>query len=758
MGMLDSIIQKGEDLTNEAVDWTSSTLHSAADSASKVVQTVENKAAAAGSAVKTVVHKVEDAAVSVGQTVKKDLTSDSDKLSASSQKMSAKSQTSEDSGHGALATIESFGSSVLSTTGKVLTALGHEAENIGLGTELMTVLFPAGALVPLAINTWKDLSSGNTLAIDKKGTAAQQIQRSGFEITNSGGTGGDGKLDLNNLFKEASGQTSSGGGPGAFDQVTAQQWQAILPVLTAPINDASKPQVARTAATGSSDTGLPDAQVGPNGIDFSGDKVAPTTSDAGKEKGDGKVTVVNGVVHYSDSGVKVAAKDGQFTAQQADGYTFKSDGSGGRLVYLHGQEIFDLKADGTRVITLASGVTVTASADGKNVSVDAAGQKQNFTLDQLHKQIDLPVGQTGIALASDNFATASKTRADTGNQVTRGTDYVSIKGTNFTSIIKYTGEALVYSGDEAVHRHVDGSYWYQKGKDGLEQKFDPSNIASVTTNADLQNAVRQLVGLVDQGNGQIAEQAVTLGQGVVQTQVSNKKSGTTATIKVDSQSSSVTVSNPTDSSTKAVVTYVSTPESPEVKIQVDNQTVGSLKPTDDEIVVTTPDLVSTKEETTVSDGSVIHNDGSMELSSGIKVSRQGDIKLKDGTVIGHDNIIHFANGKTVDANQLSDQISATAAQAQGILASVSTGGGAVTIDQIIALECAIGQIGGLIDALNQLGDLSVVTSLSGCQASLETALDGAKGKFNQQSGRNFITNSSTTSEENARKYAFLTAA
>jgi len=736
MSLLDSIVKKGEDLASAGLQMGSDLVHAGADLLQKGEQ-----AAVSG------LHTVENAVVNnVVKPVEKAVTALAEPAEHLGEKLV----------HEAYEALKVIPKAVVQAM----------CEPVGL----ISAIIPGAALVAIGFNTWRDLTNGSTVKVDQTITAEQELKASGLSVSASSADGK--KLDLNGIFQRAESgtvsatvtdgrvvaknDTTGGGGadagaikPGgtqapdrgsssdssaAFNLISRSEWASILPDLTAPAVDA--PASARNTGTDQTTTQLPKADVGQSGIDFNAKGSAP-----------GKLEIVNGTVFYRNSEASVEAKNGHFSVEQSNGYTFKDDGNGGRVVYHNGVQVYDQHKDGTREFSLPGGVKLLALGDNLTV-VDDKGKTEYLTRDLVNQALEHRVGRFRVQQTAEQFTAALARKLPSSQTVMLGADFVELEQGPATAIIRDSGEAFAYTDTEVLHRDANGKWYYKATKTAPEKEIKLADLSSTTSDAALIALAQKVDQLIGNGNAEIAGQQMQFRRGRIQTNLRDLEANQSATLLVTNNESAIT-----DNSTG--LTWTRQANSHDSKLSLAGKQLATVTDGKDD-KVTTAEVISTNEKTTVADGSVIHKDMSMDLSSGIHVSPKADVRLADGTTIGHDGIVRTAQGDTINSQAIAQQINNTMAAAASALASVGSGSG-VSMARIIELESLLGSVNGLLAMCSSVpAEISLANNLAAFSGRLESTISTAKDNFTKQSGRQFVEEQNGASKSNYNRFAFLT--
>jgi hypothetical protein len=730
MSWLDSALKKGEDLASAAVQTGSDLLNKGADLLHQTEHAaVQDLHAAEAAVTNNVIKPVEKAVASLGEPV------------------------------------EHLGDKLVSEAYSALKALpAAVVETVTSPVGLLGAILPNAALVSIGYNTWKDLTNGSTVKVDQSLTANQELKQSGVDPDRTTSTAN--KLDLNGIFQRAESEASSsgtgrrypttgGGGaaagraeigttrPGAtgdaasaFNLISRRHWAEILPNLTAPLPDATGQPSG--SATGDRANGLPRADVSSTGIDFTGN---------GNDQG--KLEIVNGTVFYRSAEANVEAKNGHFTIDQANGYSFKDDGNGGRVVYHNGTQVFDLHKDGTREFALSGGAKLLAQGENLTV-VDNKGTEQHLTRDLVDHALEYRIGRFHVRQTAEQFAAALAKRLPSSQTVILGSDFVELDQGNATALIRDTGEAYAYTDNEVVHRGADGKWYFKATKNGTEQAINLSDLSSKTSNAELIALTTKVNQLIGNGNAEIAGQRLTFGSGRIRSDLTDDTTGKTATLLASHNESSVT-----DNSTG--MTWSRAAGSIDTRLTLAGKQLATITDGHDD-KVSTPEVVSTNDKTVVADGSVINKDMSMDLSSGIHVNPQADIRLNDGTTIGHDGVVRTAQGDAINAQAIAQQINTTMAAAAAAMASIGSGSGGASMAKIIELEQLLGSVNGLLALCNASAvEFPLATNLMTLSTRLTSTIDVAKDNYNKQTGRQFVETQAPSRQSRSQSFAYLTA-
>jgi len=709
MSWLDSALKKGEDLASATLQTGSDLLHKGVDLLHQTEQAaVQDLHAAETALTNNVVKPVEKAVAAVGEPVEH-----------LGEKLVAEAYSAI----------------------KTVPAAVIEAATQPLG--LLGTILPNAALVAIGYNTWKDLTNGSTVKVEQSLTANQVLQHSGLVVDDKVSTGT--KLDLNSIFQRAESDASSagtgnhkqtGGGGGdtaAFSVISRSRWTEILPELTAPLSPAS----SRTSGGGDRASSLPKADVGTTSIDFTGKGHDP-----------GKLEIVNGTVFYRSAEANVESKNGHFSIDQANGYSFKDDGSGGRIVYHNGNQVFDQHKDGTREFDLSGGVKLLAQGENLTV-VDNKGHEQHLTRDQVDQALEFRLGRFHVRQTAEQFAAALAKRLPSSQTVVLGSDFVEMQQGDATALIRDSGEAYAYTDTEVVHRGADGKWYIKTTKNGPEKEIKFDDLSSSTSDSQLVALATKVNQLIGNGNAEIAGQRLSFGPGRIQTDLTDDDTGRTATLLASHNESSIT-----DNSTGLVWTRLA--GSTDTRLSLAGKQLATVTDGHDN-KVTTAEVVSTNEKTIVADGSVINRDMSMDLSSGVHVTPQADIRLADGTTIGHDGIVHTAQGDAINTQAMAQQINATMSAAAAALASIGSGSSSMSMAKIIELETLLGSINGLLAMCNSIpADFSLATNLQAVGTRLESTINLVKDNYNKQTGRQFAETHVPPMQSGSQSFAFLT--
>jgi hypothetical protein len=716
MSWLDSALKKGEDLASAAVQTGSDLLNKGADLLHQTEHAaVQDLHAAEAAVTNNVIKPVEKAVASVAEPV------------------------------------EHLGDKLVTEAYSALRALpAAVVETVTSPVGLLGAILPNAALVSIGYNTWKDLTNGSTVKVDQSLTANQELKQSGVNPDRTTSIGN--KLDLNGIFQRAESEASlsgtgrryptaggggaTGDGASAFNLISRKQWAEIMPNLTAPLPDATgQPS---NSATGDRANGLPRADVSSTGIDFTGN---------GNDQG--KLEIVNGTVFYRSAEANVESKNGHFTIDQANGYSFKDDGNGGRVVYHNGTQVFDLHKDGTREFALSGGAKLLAQGENLTV-VDNTGTEQHLTRDLVDQALEYRIGRFHVRQTAEQFAAALAKRLPSSQTVILGSDFVELDQGNATALIRDTGEAYAYTDNEVVHRGADGKWYFKATKNGAEQAINLSDLSSKTSDAELIALTTKVNQLIGNGNAEIAGQRLTFGSGRIRTDLTDDTTGQTATLLASHNESSVT-----DNSTG--LTWSRAAGSADTRLTLAGKHLATVTDGHDD-KVSTPEVVSTNDKTVVADGSVINRDMSMDLSSGIHVTPQADIRLHDGTTIGHDGVVRTAQGDAINAQAIAQQINTTMAAAAAAMASIGSGSGGASMAKIIELEQLLGSVNGLLALCNASAvEFPLATNLMSLSTRLTSTIDVAKDNYNKQSGRQFVETQAPSLQSRSQSFAYLTA-
>lgn len=655
-------------------------------------------------------------------------------------------------GKKALDTVEQTGSKLasealdtLKTAAKTTLSAASAIADSGL-----SAIFPAGALIKLGVDTFKNLMTGDTITVDKKATLAGALTGSGFSFPTSDGASST-KLNLTSILQQAE-PTARSARASDFSLVSASEWKQVLPELMGdtPAGASSSSgggggsdSYERTGATtGSADSTLPSAKISQDGIDF-----GAIASDLKS----GKLEISSNGVSYQNKDVDVSLTKGHFDIEQTDGYSFKDDGNGGKDAYFDGSLVYHQTAGGQRQVVLSDGRTVTKDGDqivvtGKN------GQSQTLSINELSHALMHHVGGLLVQQASESAQTAMNQpqAAQSNRAITLGSDFIKMQQGSSTILIADNGEAYVIDGNQAIYRNTQGQYFLQtKGQQAVS--FDPSK-APAGLSKDLTDALGEVRQLTEKGSAQVAGQSLKMQNGHIDATLTDAQKQHQAQVTIGGNESTFTDETGTTYTRKAnsQSTEVSAP--------------GSAKPLatiEDNGTVETDHVTVSNTETTFSDHSVIKLDGTLKTSTGITVNPENDTTLPDGVTVTHDGVVKAPDGSVIGnaSDSMTQQVNDAIAQANAVIARVGSLSGNVTMEQIIELEVALGSISGLVASCSAAQNFSAAGSLNGFSSQIENELSVAKERYAQQQGRAFST--ALLPKRNAHqftKFSFLTAA